>query len=256
MGKTIVLAHGLFGFGAPPFGLPSLFSYFNGVAGFLHALGHQIFEPQVNPIGSIAQRGNALADAIREAASETRQPVHVIAHSMGGLDARHAITNVLHGGPVRTLITVGTPHLGSPVADAIRNPADPLFEHIPDIVRRPLEENAGAVHELTTQFCRNFDATTHDVDGVRYIEVAGDASRGGRELLLFDFAAAIGKIKGEINDGVVTRSSALRLRNDILRPALVDLPDWPGDHASEIGWTLPPGLGHLERFRALVALLQ
>jgi hypothetical protein len=65
---------------------------------------------------------------------------------------------------------------------------------------------------------------------VRYINVAGDASRGSSELLIFQLAANIGNITGEINDGVVTRSSALRAGNQ-------HLDDWPVDHAGEIGWS-------------------
>jgi hypothetical protein len=39
--------------------------------------------------------------------------------------------------------------------------------------------------------------------------------------------------KGEVNDGVVTKSSALRIRNS-------DLGDWPIDHAGEIGCKKSP----------------
>ena len=63
--------------------------------------------------------------------------------------------------------------------------------------------------------------------------MAGDASRGGHQLILFQLAAAIGQFKGEINDGVVTRSSALREGHE-------HLDDWPVDHAGEIGWSLDP----------------
>jgi hypothetical protein len=45
--------------------------------------------------------------------------------------------------------------------------------------------------------------------GVKYLEIAGDAPQDGSELLLYDLAAEIGKIKGP-NDGVVTVESAQR----------------------------------------------
>jgi hypothetical protein len=192
---------------------------------------------------------------------------------MGGLDARHAVTNVLRGSQqVATLITIGTPHLGSAVADAIADPADPLFAHIPALLFKQLERNAGAIHDLTTTFCEHFDATTPDVEGVRYIQVAGNAAKGGHELFLFQLSAAIGRFKKEINDGMVTRNSALRLRkNDspASQPTVQheNLDDWPGDHASEVGWsfdspapilfdfpflTKPP---HFDRYEDLVARL-
>ena len=49
-----------------------------------------------------------------------------------------------------------------------------------------LRNNAAALRDLTTPVAIQFDEATLDVDGVRYVEVAGDASRAGHELWLFD----------------------------------------------------------------------
>jgi triacylglycerol lipase len=177
----IVLAHGVLGFGNP-LGLPSFLNYFNGVAAHLERRGLTVIAPQVNPFGSVAQRGDQLgAVLLRQVPASTK--AHVVAHSMGGLDARHALTRVAGvANCVATLVTIGTPHRGSRVADAIATRADPLFDHLPPMLVDPLQRNAGALHDLTTAFGSNFDQTTPDVPGVRYIEVAGDASRGGPEV--------------------------------------------------------------------------
>ncbi len=157
----------------------------------------------------------------------------MIAHSMGGLDAHYALAKVTgFAGRVASLVTIGTPHRGSPVADAIADRTDPLSAYIPLLFRQQLELNAGALDDLTTKVCIAFDESTPDSDGVRYIEVAGDASLGGQELFLFELAAMIGNLKGEVNDGVVTLSSALREGHE-------HLGNWPVDHAGEIGWTRP-----------------
>ena len=59
----------------------------------------------------------------------SEDPLHVIAHSMGGLDARYAIRNVPQvADRVKTLVTIGTPHRGSPVADAVVARTGPLLE--------------------------------------------------------------------------------------------------------------------------------
>jgi triacylglycerol lipase len=251
---TIVLAHGLFGFGdlLPTFlsFLPSV-HYFNEVAEHLRDQGHIVFEPQVNPIGSIQDRGDQLAAKILKQIGSANG-IHILAHSMGGLDARHAITNrndLVQR--VATLVTIGTPHRGSPVADAIVTGAGPLFENIPDFLKQKLQQNAGALHDLTTGACIPFDEATPDAGGVRYINVAGDSSLGDDELLLFKLAAEIGRITGETNDGVVTKSSALRAGNQ-------HLADWPVDHAGEIGWTLKlrPTPDHLARYDAIVSLFE
>jgi triacylglycerol lipase len=256
---TIILAHGVLGFGQFA-GFPSPVNYFNGVAAHLERQGHFVFAPQVNPIGSVASRGSRLG-ALILALPQSQEGFHIIAHSLGGLDARYAISNVAGvAGCVKTLVTLGTPHRGSPVADAVASRTDPLFKYVPSFLVELLQNNAGALRDLTTPVGIQFDQATPDADGVRYIEVAGDASQAGHSLLLFKLAAAIGQIQGEVNDGVVTRSSALREGHE-------HLDDWPVDHAGEIGWSLrltwpislslplfaPPG--HLARYDAIVQML-
>jgi triacylglycerol lipase len=181
---------------------------------------------------------------------------------MGGLDARQAITHIANVAErVATLVTIGTPHRGSPVADAIASRADPLLEHIPRFIVDQLPRDAGALRDLTTATGTRFDDATLDVQGVRYIEVAGDASQGGHELLLFQLAAAIGQLTGEVNDGVVTKASALRDGHE-------HLDDWPVDHAGEVGWSLAqpapveidipfvPKPAHFARYDAIVNALR
>jgi triacylglycerol lipase len=260
--NTIVLAHGLFGFGNL---VPSILSflpavhYFNGVADHLARPDRVILEPQVNPIGSIPDRAQTLAEKILAKTSSSDR-IHILAHSMGGLDSRCALAkNGDLAKRVATLVTIGTPHLGSPVADAIEAQAGPIFESIPLPLRlqMELEAKTGAIHELTTSFCADFDQKTPDRQGIRYINVAGDASRAGNELLLLQLSAAISNMTHDVNDGMVTRSSALRPNNE-------HLADWPVDHAGEIGWSqallhplqIRKALSeHLARYDAIMAIL-
>jgi triacylglycerol lipase len=255
----VVLAHGVLGFGDE---LPGVFQllpaihYFNGVADHLREQGHVVLEPQVDPTGSVQDRGDQLAEKILKQTSPGDK-VHILAHSMGGLDARHAITKRTDlVDRVATLVTIGTPHRGSPVADAVSKKTGPLVDRIPQLLRQKLESNTEALHDLTTEVCSAFDDATPDAPTVKYINVAGDASKGS-ELLLFQLAADIGSITGQINDGVVTRNSALRAGNR-------HMDDWPVDHAGEIGWSsalLIPFrrqkaiAKHLARYDAIIGLL-
>lgn len=261
MTKNIILAHGIFGFGNLPF-VP--FEYFNGVAAHLRQHDYQVIEPQVNPVGSIQQRATQLASEI--ANQLPAGDLHIIAHSMGGLDARYLLANdvdVAVAERIRTLVTIGTPHRGSPVADAILKPiGNPLAEHIPRHIRRQLENlqtHVGGAFELTTEAGIHFDESTPDREGVLYIEVAGNAALGRGGLVFFDLAAKIGHIGNEINDGVVTKSSALRQVE-----GHIHLPDWPVDHAGEVGWDrlslllpwfFPPSASHLARYHAIAKML-
>jgi triacylglycerol lipase len=255
---TIVLAHGILGFGNV-IGSRMPISYFNGVAAHLSQKGHKVIAPQVNPIGSVEQRAGQLKQMILD---EVPAPAdfHLIAHSMGGLDAR----SLLRSNPdlakrMKTLVTIGTPHRGSPVADAITDPTQPLFAHLPMFLVMALQSDAGALNDLTTLAASKFDDETPDVMGVRYIEVTGDASQAGLLSFLFGLAAIVRTITGEANDGVVTRSSALHDTHE-------QLDDWPVDHLGEIGWTFPPvpveielpfvsPPPHLARYDAIVEML-
>jgi triacylglycerol lipase len=185
--------------------------------------------------------------------------LHVIAYSMGGLDMRHALLHEpIVSDRVATLMTIGTPHKGSLVADAIVAHSGALFTHCPALVLEQLKMNSAGLHDLTTFSVASFNAITPDVPGVRYIAVAGNAAAAGHELLLFQFAAVLGHETGQINDGVVTRDSALR-------DGYERMDDWPTDHAGEIGWTFPPipleipppGLAtpHFDRYDDILRLL-
>src|SRR4029077_18527000 len=126
MSLNIVLAPGVLGFGK----LAGL-EYFRGVTGHLHSLGHHVLPATTNPIGRVKDRAPRLAHQIQTALSDGKldpgQPIHILAHSMGGLDARFLIAKNLLGPKIRiaTLIAIATPHLGSPIASLL-NMANPF----------------------------------------------------------------------------------------------------------------------------------
>lgn len=113
----IILAHGYLGF-------PTLgpFSYFNHVASLLAQMGaREVHATDVSPKGSLAARSSQLAEQIGKYVPNGR--VHLIAHSMGGLDARYLIGHGKGREMIATLTTLGTPFRGTLAADVA---ADPL----------------------------------------------------------------------------------------------------------------------------------
>lgn len=109
----IVLHHGLLGFNR----ILSL-DYFYDVKATLEREGHVVRATQVSTVSSMEARAQQLAEQIDAVLAETgAAKVDIIAHSMGGLDARHMISVLGYGDRVATLITLGTPHRGTPVAD-------------------------------------------------------------------------------------------------------------------------------------------
>src|SRR5690348_14070009 len=116
----VVLHHGLFGLGNFQIGRWKV-SYFNG--GIERAIadrGHPLIIPRVHPTAGIVTRARQLKETILrqlEILNRPRDPIIIIAHSMGGLDARYMISCLGMADRVRALVTVSTPHRGSPYAD-------------------------------------------------------------------------------------------------------------------------------------------
>lgn len=198
----VVLVHGFAGLDRlMPCRRPAA-EYFPGIAARLRRLGVTVHAPRLSPSAGVEVRAAELAAAV-----DGLGPVHLIGHSLGGLDARHAVTHL--GTLAATVTTVGTPHRGSPVADwAVR------------LVKR------GAVRDLTTAACERFNRDTPDVPGVRYFSVAGVIGPGW---LTAGWAAPhrlVRRVDGP-NDGVVSVASATwGERCDT----------WPGDHLNLVNW--------------------
>jgi triacylglycerol lipase len=97
---NIALAHGVLGFDR--FGP---IHYFNGVADALRADFHgcRVVSPATPPIGTVERRATTLADAIQAGLSsgtlDAAAGIHIVAHSMGGLDARFLIARDLGDWP-------------------------------------------------------------------------------------------------------------------------------------------------------------
>src|SRR5438552_7629712 len=109
----VVLAHGFLGFDELALG-GNRDGYFRGVAARLEQMGIKVYSPRVPPAAAIATRAERLAQLIRALPDER---VNIVAHSMGGLDARYAISRLGLADRVASLTTIATPHLGTPLAD-------------------------------------------------------------------------------------------------------------------------------------------
>jgi triacylglycerol lipase len=196
----IVLVHGLLGFDRVKVGPYTLLRYFPGIEDAVQSAGHPVAVPSLSKTRGVARRAAELKRFILERFPDER--VHVLAHSMGGLDARHMISRLGMDDRVLSLTTVGTPHRGSWFADwgirRLSRSVKPLlnFWGVP----------TDAFDDLTTEACARFNEETPDVPGVRYYSVAG---RCPRELVPWVWwpSAVLGADEGP-NDGVVSVASA------------------------------------------------
>jgi triacylglycerol lipase len=257
---NLVLMHGILGFGPVR---PPIPEYFNKVEPFLRERFHaKVCVTAVPPLGSIKLRAEhaavQIAQALSAATLDAAAPIHLIAHSMGGLDARYLLSNDLAGlrGRIRTLACVGTPHLGSPVATlankldlsqplaALISPHAPVIAHIREMV--------DAVADLTEASAASFNRDNPDVANVAYLNVAGTGRSGGRQTSAF-FAPTFHYLvfRGHAHsDGMVPLASAGRGQ----APTFT----WPYDHADLIGHDLDGPLqdsartDHLGKYEELV----
>lgn len=168
----IVLAHGFLGFGD----IDGL-NYFRGVKAHLDAQGYRVLQPTVNPIASVQERSASLSAQIKAWAGADK--VHVIAHSMGGLDVRYLLQpkGGVAGELFASVTTLCTPHLGTPLATIVAGQADPIRllenpEFIQAFVEAPVLEAAivaqFALHRLTHPF-RDFAKLNLAFDELRDI---------------------------------------------------------------------------------------
>lgn len=183
----IVLAHGFFGF--DDFAGAGFFNYYYEVKNFLAARGEfDVFTPEVDPFNSSTYRGAQLATAIEEILAQTgHRKVNIIGHSQGGLDARV----VAHDRPelVATVITVATPHHGSPIADValglVDDPfVDDVLGFLLDVVGAPVWDQLGnetdvavALQTFSTPGIAEFNANYPDQPTVYYGSITGRSDR-------------------------------------------------------------------------------
>jgi triacylglycerol lipase len=116
--RSILLVHGVLGFGK----LASV-NYFDGVRSSFPNC--DFIEPQINPVGSIIARGQQLAGNLSKCLGErTCNRIHIVAHSMGGLDVRYLTSakGLNKASWFASVTTISTPHQGSPLADIMENP--------------------------------------------------------------------------------------------------------------------------------------
>jgi triacylglycerol lipase len=245
----IVLAHGLLGFAELKLAgnyLPPI-RYWHGIKEALTDAGAEVITATVPPTGSIEERSAKLRDHILQ--ESHGRPVNIIAHSMGGLDARYMISyahrrrmqqrqhqkeqlqSPSNDINVRSLVTIATPHHGSAYADYLLDQIGP--DRLPGVYeawKRTTGLSTGAFAQLTRRFMTHeFNPGTPDDPGVRYFSYGAALRR--KPPLLSPFRASFNVLSREEgpNDGLVSVESA---RWGTYKGTLEDV-----SHLDLINWT-------------------
>ena len=226
----IVLHHGFAAYGDFTLG-PLKLPYFRGIDRAIRDAGHLLIIPRVHPTGSIELRARQLKEQILRALKQQgveRERFLLVGHSMGGLDARYMISKLGMDDQVAALLTITTPHRGSPYADW-------CFENVGQRMgglrlMNMLGMDVRAVSDLTTTSCRRFNRAVKNMPGVQYFSVS--AARPWNRVPPFALHAhkVVTAAEGE-NDCLVSVKSSTWGEH---------LGVWPADHFHTINhkWVL------------------
>jgi triacylglycerol lipase len=152
--------------------------------------------------GGVVERAAQLRDQILR---WTDEPVNLIAHSMGGLDARHLITHLGMAGRVRSLTTIATPHRGTASADWF---CHHFRRRVPLLLTlEALGLNVDGFRDCQTGNCRTFNEQTPDAPGVRYFSYGAAVTPARVTPLLRRSWNILTLLEGP-NDGLVSVRSA------------------------------------------------
>jgi triacylglycerol lipase len=240
--SPIALAHGIARFdilreiliqksGIPETEFGDKFYYFNGF---------EVHHTRVNFAGSVDVRARQLSDQINQILTgRTTDKVHIIAHSMGGLDARHMIVDIDGmAEKVASVTTIGTPHLGTSFADfGISRGGSFVIKGLEPFI------NLDGFNDLTTTACEAFNRRAKDEEASNTVVYRTYASAEEHDLVFLPLQLSwsiISRLEGE-NDGLVSVRSqqweSELMGSDGSRKTIEQFKfPIPADHLNEAGW--------------------
>lgn len=249
----IVLAHGIARFDVllqslkerwqlPDTDIGDRFRYFKGIKRHLKDNGFEVFDPNQEFAGPVDLRAGQLRDRVNDVIAATgAEKVHIIAHSMGGLDARHMIVDKGMSERVASLTTIGTPHLGTVLADHMIDRGGFLLQ---ETLRQVV--NLDGFDDLKTGACEQFNSRAEHHEATNKVVYQTYASSEDVHLVFTLLKPSWMFIHGHEgrNDGLVSVASqswkSELVANDGSRKTIVQK-EFPiaADHLNQIGWWDP-----------------
>jgi len=206
----------------------------------------RVHSPNLTGWQSIERRAQRLREEIVQNFPDS--PVHVIAHSMGGLDARYAISRLGMGERIASLTTIGTPHQGTPVADLALGIIPSSAQRLAERILNQMGWTTEGIRQVSRDHHRQSLSELLPMDPrVAYYSVSSVIPRREqrkRSLPVFWFTEPLLRsIEGE-NDGLIPETSA--------KYGLY-LGSFDGDHYGQIGQLLgrSRGLKYLDLYAAI-----
>ena len=112
---------------------------------------NRVFTPQVSPFNSVSKRAEEFKLEIDKILKCTgSEKVNIIAHSMGGLDARYLVSRLNYKDHVASITTISTPHRGTKIADDFHAPVGEFPKHTVAVI-------TNGIGQVTLDSCENKD---------------------------------------------------------------------------------------------------
>lgn len=186
----------------------------------LRTHGVQAIAPNGAPFASIQTRAENWTLLFHEVRKMLHaEKLNIVAHSMGGLDMRYAISKLDIAPFVESLTTIATPHHGTWLAELGLSAPELIRDRLKEFLNwvgnnmypRVESDIQSAVSQLTREYVRNdFNPNTPDHPDVKYYSYS--AAYHNTKLLdvspaLLFQSSLMGKHEGP-NDGIVSEESA------------------------------------------------
>jgi triacylglycerol esterase/lipase EstA (alpha/beta hydrolase family) len=247
--------------------LPTYAALFASIASLV--LGERInltFQGQLDPYNSVDIRGEQLVDFVANTLTTTRsRKVNLFGHSQGGIDSRYVASAAGggYGDRVGAVITLGTPHYGTPFTDIalglVPGATEAVLVFLLNFLGAAQSQQSdveASLYTLSETYMQGeFNLVHVDDPRVEYYSWTGETCVGGigcqdavDALLLFSYNT-IFLVAGP-NDGLVPTSSAVWGEYLGLVPA---------DHIDEIGQIgglTDPDYDHVGFFRDNARMLR
>jgi triacylglycerol lipase len=187
---------------------------------YLRSRGVRAVAPNVSPYNTVQARTAQWARRLQRVLDETgADRLLLVAHSMGGLDARHLITKMGWHDVVDLLVTISTPHRGSAVATLVLDQPDLVRGWLTDMAdwvgTHILEDGSAnirkALRELTPEHMETrFNPDVPNHPDVTYWSYGCQAGRGTDTPIAPIFRYLNGYLyeREGANDGIVSVRSA------------------------------------------------
>jgi triacylglycerol lipase len=160
----VVFCHGMLAMTMLRMQVPEDSNYFSHLRPFLRERGIEALYPNVEPTGGIVARAEQLRDLIRH---WTDERINLVAHSMGGLDARFLITHLGMADRVASLTTIAAPHRGTTIANWF---CLNFRQRVPLLLTlEAFGIDVDGFRDCRTDMCRIFNERTPNAPGVRYL---------------------------------------------------------------------------------------